>query len=145
MVHKVRLIPDRYRLTDLGQLDDGNYFWIDLQIANEGRETRDFMATYYFDSNGDLIGHKIKDLGLRSSPDALSARETIEHEKTRIGEWDRKDFWVRPFSINSHGLVFGLVVRERQAGELEGFQAVDAMPGWTLMFYPPWEDGQYDT
>ena len=145
MVQKLRLIPDRYHLKNVGQLNNGNYYWIDVQLDSNGRETRDFIATYIFDADGVLIEHKIIELGIRSDPSALSARVIIGQESTRIGVKKRKDFWVRPFSVKANGAVFGLVVREREQGELEGFQAVDAMPGWTLMFYPPWADGLYDT
>ena len=145
MVQKIRLIPDRYHLTDVGQLADGNNYWIDIQLNPEGRDTRDFIATYIFDADGELIEFQIIDLGLRSDPNALSARAVIKEESDRIGAKENSDFWVSPFAVKTHGLVFGLVVRDRQKGELEGFQAVDAMPGWTIMFYPPWEDGLYDT
>lgn len=145
MVQKLRLIPDRYHLSDVGQLIDGNHYWIDIQLNSEGDDTRDFVAVYIFDTDGVKIEHEIIDLGLRSAPNATSAKKAVEQQRQRIGIKKRKDFWVRPFSVEAYGLVFGLIVREREPGELEGFQAVDAMPGWTLMFYPPWDDGLYDT
>ena len=137
---------------DAGQLDDGSHYWIDVQLNSEGQDTRDFVATYVFDADGRLIDHKVKDLGLRSNPLSLSARAILTQERERLGlkktifgRAKRSDFWVRPFSVEAHGLVFGLVVRETNDAEPESINAVDAMPGRTLMFYPPWQDGRYDT
>ena len=145
MVQKLRLIPDRYHLADVGPLENGNNYWIDVQLNSEGRDTRDFVATYVFDTVGELIQHKITDLGLCSDPNALPANAMVKQERERIGAKERRGIWGRPFAIQTFGLVFGLVVRDPQQGEIEGYQAVDAMPGWTLMFYPPWEDGLYNT
>lgn len=152
MVQKIHLIPDRYHLIDVGQLKDGNNYWIDVQLSSEGMDTRDFVAIYIFDSAGKLIDSEIIDLGLRSDPNALKARDVIKQQKSRIGVGrtgvfgqKRESFWVQLFSVEAHGLVFGLVVREPEENDEEMPPMVDAMPGWTLVFYPPWEDGQYDT
>ncbi len=152
MVQKIHLIPDRYHLIDVGQLNDGNNYWIDVQLSSEAMDTRDFVATYIFDNARKLIDSDIIDLGLRSDPNALQARDVIKQQKSRIGVGragifgrKRESFWVQPFSVEAHGLVFGLVVREPEEDDVEMPPMVDALPGWTLVFYPPWEDGQYDT
>lgn len=152
MVQKVRLIPDRRHLRDIGQLVDGRNFWIDVQLCTEGQDTRDFVATYIFDESGNLSSHEIKDLGLRSDPARLSAKEIVAEELHRLevkrsifSRSKRSDFWVRPFSVQAYGLEFGLVVREKDEENTEGSELVDAMPGSTQLFYPPWADGLYDT
>ena len=145
VVQKIRLIPDRYNLPNVGQLENGNYYWIDIQLHSDGSDTRDFIAVYQFNADGEKVEHEIIDLGLRSAENFQSIEETIVREQRRIGIRNRSAFWVRPFSIEAYGFVFGLVVRKRALGEIEGYQAIDAMPGWTMMFYPPWEDGFYDT
>lgn len=152
MVQKVRLVPDRRHLRDVGQLNNHNNYWIDVQLQSEGKDTRDFVATYVFDSDGKLISHNIIDLGLRSDPKSTSAATIIAQERGRLGlrktffgRRKRSDFWVRPFSVEAHGLVFGLVVRERDEAEPENILAVDALPGLTIMFHPPWPEGLYDT
>lgn len=152
MVDKIRLIPDKYHLTDVGQLDNGNNYWIDVQLIPEKRDTHDFVATYIFDGSGTLIDSKINYLGLRSDPDAFRVKDIIAQERSRIGVRKSgffgsksKSFWVKPFSVRAHDVDFGLVVREPEADDPARPPVVDAMPGWTLMFYPPWEDGGYDT
>ncbi len=152
MVQKILLIPDRYHLIDVGQLNNGNNYWIDVQLNSEGMDTRDFLATYIFDKAGKLIDSDITDLGLRSNPNAVPAKDAIRRQKSKIGVRrtgifgrKSKSFWVQPFSVTAHGLVFGLVVREPEEDDEEMPPMVDAMPGRTLVFYPPWEDGQYDT
>ena len=142
---RVHLIPDHFHLTHVGELHDGNYFWIDNQLASDGNDTRDFIAVYIFDRKGNLIDSKIIDRGLRSNSDQLPLKEVIDRESKRTGVKRRTSFWAFPFSVAAFGLIFGLVVRDRQAGELDGYQAVDVLPGYTLMFYPPWSDGLYDT
>lgn len=144
---KIRLIPDQYHLPDVGRLDAGAQFWIDLQLQPESESVRDFVATYVFDDDGVLIWYEIDDLGLRSDPNARRASEVIEQQKTKLGASERADIWVYPFSVTAHGSTFGLVVRppEPENDETEEGPLVDAMPGWTLMFYPPWEEGMYDT
>lgn len=142
---KIHLIPDSFHLTDVGELNDGNYYWIDRQLVSDGTDTRDFVAVYLFDPQGNLINSEIIDRGLRSDPNKIPLEDVFDRVSKRIGVKRRTDFWVYPFSVAAFGQKFGLVVRERQEGERDGFQAVDAMPGFTLMFYPPWIDGLYDT
>ena len=77
--------------------------------------------------------------------DQIAIKDAFDRESKRIGVKRRTSFWAFPFSVAACGLTFGLVARDRQAGELDGYQAVDALPGYTLMFYPPWSDGLYDT
>ena len=142
---KVHLIPDAFHLTHVGELHDGNYFWIDSQVDSDGNDTRDFISVYIFDPKGNLIDSTIIDRGLRSNSDQIVLKDAFDRESKRIGMKRRTSFWAFPFSVAAFGLTFGLVVRDRQAGELDGYQAVDALPGYTLMFYPPWSDGLYDT
>ncbi len=152
MVQKIRLIPDSYHLTNVGQLDNGNNYWIDVQLIPERRDTRDFVATYIFDDDGTLIDSEIINLGLRSDPNALRVKDVIAQQRSKIGVrkagifgGKSESFWVKPFSVRAYDVDFGLVVREPEADNPDRPPVVDAMPGWTLMFYPPWEDGGYDT
>ena len=78
---------------------------------------------------------------------AIIAQERLRLglRKNFLGRTERSDFWVRPFLVQAFGLVFGLVVREPEEVNSKESQVVDAMPGWTQMFYPPWQNGLYDT
>ena len=149
MTFKIRLIPDKWHLQDVGKLDSGALYWIDVQLNSEGGDTRDFVATYVFDLDGTLIWNDIEDLGLRSNSNLQGVSPIISRHREKLGPGQITDISVHPFSVNAHGLVFGLVIRKPEPDD-ENWQDdegpyVDAMPGWTLMFYPPWEEGLYDT
>ncbi len=150
MDFKVRLIPDDYHIYHVGKLAAGAQFWIDVQLRSEAESTRDFVATYVFDLDGVLIHNEIVDLGLRSESDRRVPAIVIDEQLARLGSFEKTDISVFPFSINAHGLTFGLVVRQPDPDEPEenGDEIgplVDAFPGWTLMFYPPWDEGLYAT
>ena len=138
---KVHLIPDDYHLTHVGSLSDERLYWIDVQLSSDRdtRDTQDFVCVYIFNLDGELIAHKITDLGYRSSP-LFSASKIIEQELARLPNPRSRNIWVRPFSVEEHGLTFGLVVRDEEDNPV-----VDAVPGMTLMFYAPWVEGGYDT
>lgn len=136
----IHLIPDHYRLTDAGVLATGNLYWIDIQLrANPAGPTRDYVCLYVFGPDGDLLSYEIVDLGLRSQ-DQIRPSTIIEELMQSLPGPLERDIWVRPFTIEHHETRFGLEVREQ-----DGHYLVDALPGWTLMFYAPWEAGQYDT
>ena len=153
MTFKIRLIPDRYHLHDIGKLESGAFCWITLQLHWDGEDTRDFVATYIFDADGRLIQHIIDDLGLRSGPSGKSAKSVIAEHKRLIGPIEPTDIWVSPFSVSAYGLEFGLIERKLDPDDdpeyleklKEDGPLVDAMPGHTLMFYPPWDEGLYDS
>ena len=138
---KVHLIPDDHHLDHVGRLSDGKLYWIDVQLSYNMRSkgTRDFVCLYLFKKDGTLTSYNITDLGFRSAPIA-NASNVIRQYLENLPEPISQDIWVRPFSVDSLGLTFGLVIRE-EADEA----VVDALPGWTIMFYPPWPEGGYDT
>lgn len=153
MSFKVRLIPDDYHLHEVGVLGNGAGYWIDVQLNPENGSTRDFVTTYVFDVEGRMIWHLIEDMDLRSDPRQKSVKETIAAHKAKLGAAERSDIWISPFSVEAHGLTFGLVVRKPEEDDdpeylnslNEDGPLVDVMPGWTLMFHPPWDEGSYAT
>jgi hypothetical protein len=58
-----------------------------------------------------------------------------------LGNPANADIWVRPFSVENSGAIFGLIPRQTEDGDW----TVEFMPGNTLSFYAPWEAGEYDT
>jgi len=147
---KIRLCPDEFHLPDVGHLESGVRYWIDRQVARLEGRTHDFLATYIFDEEGRLIWHKIDDLGsrpneimhltpaLRDEVDLL-----ISNQLKRLGPGRNADFWVLPFSVNAFGHTFGLVVRSDEECESDDGPFVDVLPGLTLMFHAPWDEGVY--
>lgn len=140
------LVPDRYHLQHVGRTAQGNGYWIDLQLASEDGDTRDFVAAYVFDKAGYLISCDVVDKGKRNQSPPHSTEKIIERLKRKIDAKETAEIWVRPFSVTYYGHIFGLIVREYEEGDADtGETLVDAMPGWTLMFHGPWSSCNYSS
>ncbi len=143
---KFPLVPDRYHLHDVGRTRQGNGYWITPQLAPEKNGTRDFVVAYTFDTSGTLISADVADLGLRELGEDRRVPEAIIRMKKKVDAVSVEQIWVMPFSVSFYGHTFGLVVREPD--KEDGFEeepVVDALPGYTLMFYGPWDTCNYDT
>jgi hypothetical protein len=138
---KIHLIPDGDRIVNVGRLSDGRLYFVDAQLDFDGRNTRDFVCTFIFDGDGHLTGETIELIGVRGAyaDDAVNA--AMHLQLAALGSRAVADIWVRPFSVESNGVLFGLVPRRTPRGEWR----VTFMPGNTLEFYPPWDEGGYDT
>ncbi|WP_139212392.1 hypothetical protein [Jannaschia pohangensis] len=140
------LVPDDYHLKHVGKTAKGNGYWIDVQLAREKGGTRDFVAAYVFDREGDLIHSEVVDRGLRKEEPDQPLEEIIGKLKKKIDAKNVTEIIVKPFSVSFYGHTFGLVVREAEDGEGTSEETlIDAMPGYTLMFYGPWSLCNYDT
>jgi hypothetical protein len=138
---KIRLIPDMWDIRNVGRLNDGRLFWVDAQLDTIGGPTRDFVCTFLFDADGHLANHSIELIGTRGSYPDGGVSTALQRHLDALGKRTRTDIWVRPFSVESQGSVFGLIPRQTNAGDWR----VEFMPGNTLSFFPPWEAGEYDT
>jgi hypothetical protein len=138
---KIRLIPDNWHMRNVGRLSDERLFFVDGQLDYASGRTRDFICTFLFDPDGRLVSHSIELIGVRRLYPDEKVGEALKRHLDALGERTSTDIWVRPFSIESNGAVFGLIPRKTDAGEWR----VQFMPGNTLSFYPPWEAGEYDT
>lgn len=116
-------------------------YWVDTQLDPAGGVTRDFVFTFVFDEDGVLADHSIELIGTRGSHPNRNVNEAIDRHLAALGDRTPADVWVRPFSVESHGAVFGLIPRQLDDGEWR----VEFMPGNTLSFYAPWDVGEYDT
>jgi hypothetical protein len=138
---KIRLIPDIWHIRNVGRLIDGRLFFADTQLDYASGITRDFVCTFLFDSGGTLVDHSIELIGVRGAYPKRNASDAKKRHLDALGARTQTDIWVRPFSVESNGTVFGLIPRKTDSGEWR----VVFMPGNTLSFYPPWEAGEYDT
>lgn len=104
----------------------------------------------------------IDGLGTREQSKDVIEKVFNENHLEFVKAYREVDIWVRPFTVEKHGLEFGFVPRnilndpdlsedERREWKSDldeigdsGWR-VEAMPGNTLSFYPPWEAGEYDT
>ncbi len=119
-------------------------FWIDAQLVFEESSTTDYICTYRFTPGGRLIGHRIERIGVRGSYPRSRDGDAVAEHVARLGRHQLGDIVIHPFQIEFDGHIFGCVARtdDAQAGDEP---MIDVMPGMTLMFYPPWEEGGYDT
>jgi hypothetical protein len=138
---KIRLIPDEWHIRNVGRLDQGRSFFVDSQLDSFNNVTRDFVCSFIFDNDGQLVEHVIELIGTRSDYPEGSVHNAIQRHLSALGDRTRADVWVRPFAVSSNNAVFGLIPRKTGSGEWR----VEFMPGNTLSFYPPWEAGNYDT
>jgi|SRR5579871_554858 len=138
---KIHLIPDRFHIQNVGKLSDGRLFFIDSQLDPNGGVTKDFVCTFVFDRNGNLVDHSIELIGERGKYPKQSVRDRMDRHLARLGIRAISDIWVKPFSVESNGVAFGLIPRQVPGGQWR----VEFMPGNTLSFYPPWSAGGYDT
>lgn len=138
---KIRLIPDIWHIHNVGYLSDGRRFFVDSQLDYQGGVTKDYVCTFVFDEDGVLVEHVIELIGERGAYPDGSVADAIDRHLRVIGERTIHDISVRPFSVESDGAIFGLIPRQTETGEWR----VEFMPGNTLSYFPPWEDGEYDT
>ncbi len=139
---KIRLIPDELRINHVGRLSDGRLYFVDSQFFFLGGNlTWDFASTLRFGSYGRAIKDVIEFVGERNAYPEGNMGVAITRHLDVLGERIVTDIWVRPFSLESSGTMFGLIPRRIARGDWR----VEFMPGNTLSFYPPWESGGYDT
>lgn len=149
---KIHLIPDEWHIERVGRLPDGRLFWSDMQLDFSGPTTRDFVCTFIFDTDGNLVEHTIDLLGDRGSYDRKLTDEICDKHIDALGDFQIADIWIRLFEVSAHGVDFGLICRspdyfrdESDDDYDDDHWRVEFMPGNTLSFFAPWEDGEYDT
>jgi hypothetical protein len=138
---KIRLIPDGWHIDHVGRLSDSRLYFVASQLDSDGHNTRDFVCTFLFDADGTLVNHNIELVGARGSYPEGSVGAALERHLAALEGPTQTDIWVRLFSVTSDGAEFGLIPRETGGGDW----LVEFLPGNTLAFYAPWEDGAYDT
>ncbi len=138
---KIRLIPDEWHINHVGRLGEDRLFFVDGQLDSTNGVTNDYVCTFIFDKDGRLVEHLIELIGARGAYPDSSASNAMRLHLEALEDRTQTDIWVRPFSVESQGTVFGLIPRKTASGEWR----VEFMPGNTLSFHPPWEAGEYDT
>jgi hypothetical protein len=138
---KIKLSPDAFDLRHVGRLEDGRGFWVDSQLDYAGGKTTDFVCTFVFDADGSLRENTIERIGVRGLYPDGSVGKALDRHLAKLGKTTIADIWVRLFKIDSNGSTFGLIPRHAD----DCGWRVDFMPGNTLSFYPPWNEGGFDT
>lgn len=142
---KIRLVTDEYHLEGLGKLSDDTYFLMSSQLHRDwhAETTTDYICKFLFNSNGDLIDHKIVKIGIRGKyKDADGVKEYVKLAPAK-GTYEDADISIKPFSVLFDGIEFGFILRTPE--DEEEIWAVEFMPGNTMAFFEPWDSGVYDT
>ena len=142
----LHLYPDEHHLPRVGVLETGDQFIIDLNlIANNGK-TRDFVCTYIFWANGALKNYIIDEVGIRGEYKECEFTKLIDKHVNDLGAYTISPIQFQPFKVIQSNENFGYVVRDKEPdAPKDADDYVDVLPGHTLMFYPPWEEGAYAT
>ena len=142
---KIHLIPDEFHIHNVGRLRDGRLFLVDGQISfsrtHAAPITRDYVCTFIFSPDGHLLSHNIELIGERGRYPDSKATEFFDRHLAALGPHTIEAIWIRPFTVRAYDLDFGFIPRQLDNGKWY----VEFMPGNTLAFYPPWEEGGYDT
>lgn len=138
---KVLLVPDDYHLGHAGRCADGRNVLVASQLTFAAPQTRDFVCTFWFDSEGRVVEHRIDEVGIRGEYNEDDGRKIWDSHILAVGAIDPQPFWVKPFSIQFADQAFGFIPREMDNGEWQ----VTFEPGNTMAFYAPWDSGEYDT
>lgn len=144
---KIHLIPDRFHIKNVGRLEDGRLFLIDSQLSSSEGITTDYVCTFIFDADGQLVDHTIDRMGARDSYTKASYNVVFDKHIVDVGRYEKSDIWIQPFEIVRDDIVFGFIPRSTSvegSTDPEDWR-VEFMPGNTLSFYDPWELGKYDT
>ena len=149
----ITIIPDDFRMEHVGTLVDGGLFYCETQIFYDGRSSIIYYAAYTFEADGTLRHPNIERLGARGSYTQDEAAELGDRLLEQLGPRTTATIKVRPFEVEFDSLLFGLVPRAIGAdGEEIALEdaddddvRVEAMPGNTISWYAPWDEGGYDT
>lgn len=151
---KIRLIPDEWHIKRVGRLRDGRQFLVDTQLAPRRQKSRDYACSFLFDADGQLLSNDIEFIGERGDYPSERVAEILDTHLAALGDHEITEIWIRLFEIRHDDEIFGFVPvsPEEFLDEDDDPEDVDDedwrvefMPGNTLSFYPPWEDGGYDT
>jgi hypothetical protein len=142
---RVALDHDDYAAEYVGRTADGRQFFLTNPFvpAYGDRPGREFLALYLFDENGKLLEARIEDLGTRAELDEERARLLEKELLASLGEVSFGRIWVVPFQIERFGVEFGFIAHPPD--EINDDWYVTVEPGDYMAFYPPWNEGWYDT
>lgn len=140
-----RIVPDDYHATDVGQDANGHQFFLTtpFEPAGPDRKGAEYVALYLFDTDGCLIEARIDNLGPRETLDRDKRSKLIEQHLESLGDYELRDIWIRPFSVDHDGLQFGLILRPKD--DEDDPDVIEVQPGNYMAFFEPWDSGEYDT
>lgn len=143
----ITLINDEDGAKYVGKTQAGILFFLTTPFLPAERTPNtpgcEFIALYTFDPSGKFLDAIIDNLGPRSMVDEHSAKARIGNLLRSLGEHEYCAIRIAPFRVHRFGVDFGLIPRPPESPEERGCVTVE--PGDYMCFWPPWDDGYYDT
>ncbi len=142
---EVRLCSDDYHLNTFGVTKDDCVVWTGYQLSYDHPtgETTDFVFKFLFDLAGKLTSSEVQTLGIRGSYDRELSRKIMSSLSRADTVVKTADVMIQTFSILHDGCEFGLIANPPE--NEDDVWRVTFMPGNTIAFFSPFDDGLYDT
>lgn len=139
---RITIVPDDYHVEYAGTAEDGRRFFITTPFVpgSLGGGGNEFVATFFWKSDGDYDSMDVQEFGPRDSMDRGAREAAIAKHISDLGKYELEEIVVAPFSDEAFGTKFGFIPQE-----FEGTVTVNLMPGDAVAFYEPWDSGEYDT
>lgn len=157
------LIPHEPKLDErfhyVGQFEDGRQFMAfgvgafpgenHYAIPENWREVKRWIAVLHlFDADGNHIRTEARLVGFDQEGAAVYHKIllTLDNLLSEFGleHAELGDIEVKPFSIEIDEIYYGLVYEQEVGEDGTEYESATLWPN-NCMFYPPWNDGSYDT
>jgi hypothetical protein len=143
----VTLANDEDAARYVGRTADGRQFFLTTPFVPatdpESRSGREFLALYTFDASGRLLEAAIDDLGPRADLHETAHVARRDALLQSLGAHRFCPIRITPFVVRRFGVDFGFILQSPSEDGDE--ECIVVEPGNYMCFWPPYEDGEYDT
>ncbi|MEM7744487.1 MAG: hypothetical protein AAF409_12335 [Pseudomonadota bacterium] len=146
--NQIRLVSDEYHLEGFRKVGPERWLWVSGQGDHDATRYRYFACSIWFDAAGTVVDHDIEHYATEptgtTARDVTLSREVFGRHYQGLAGGEMSDLWIDLFAIPAYDTVFELRPRFVTSTRADHWR-VEFMPGNTLSFYPPWQEGLYDT
>jgi hypothetical protein len=144
----IAIDQDDYHAELVGTTASGQQFFITnlFRPASADSPRQEYLAVFLFNEDGDLVDSKVDIFPPGNlSPDELERFEQLQELRlSELGEVSFQDILVKPFAVEHHGEMMGLVPVLYGDEQDEDGWVVEIIPGRFMAFNPPWDSGKYE-
>jgi len=161
---QLRIPLDEHRFENVGRLPDGTQFMayvtggfptgMKYYLGDDWQTKKKWLAVIHrFDAEGNHIGTETRlgafDIEGRqvAGDKAFAHLQDMYAELIAIGEPEFCDIWVKLFSVEIDGVMYGLFYEQSEEEPEEGEERGEwvMLEPRDIMFHPPWDSGNYST
>lgn len=141
---RIVIVPDDYHVIHAGKTMTGKQFLVTTPF-DFLEKSRDFLAIFFWDKQGDFLEADIEYLGTREevTADFSIYEKLLEKKLAALIPYRIMSINVAPFEVEQFDTKFGLIYKKSLL-ETGFYEAVELHPGNSIAFTPPW-DGNYYT